>query len=200
MAEPVRPKRSIDDASWRRLYEAVTSDPSLEARVLELMMLTAMRVGDIFRLQRREALRGLREGELCVVQKRGRTRTFRIEEGSRAQVALQKLVDTWGAAGTPDVLHALADSGVYMTAYNRVDRRLKRIGEAAGIPGRWNTHRLRRTVATQTWRKTKDLRAVQSMLGHKNMTTSQIYVDELAPDELARLQGNVQDAFLGDDD
>lgn len=49
-----------------------------------------------------------------------------------------------------------------------------RVAAALGEP--WHTHSLRHRAATQWYRGTKDLRVVQKLLGHSEITTTQRYV------------------------
>jgi len=191
-----REHRSVDDESWRKLYALVTNSPVVEARVLEVMMITGLRIGDVLRFQRREVTAALGEGIFVFVQKGRRRRTFHLHDGP-LRGAIERLVAAW-PHGAPSVAHALVASGIYMSAYNRVDRFYKKL--AGSLPGRAHTHRLRRTVATQTWRETKDLRAVASMLGHATMITSQRYIDELAPDEIEETQSALHDKYMGEED
>ena len=71
----------------------------------------------------------------------------------------------------------------------RVTRRgfqaaLARAARAAGIPGRVSPHVLRHTFATRLVRAGASLRAVQILLGHKSLNTTQIYT-HVDPAELA---------------
>lgn len=59
------------------------------------------------------------------------------------------------------------------------------ITEQAGCPG-VTPHRLRHTVATIALRESLDLRGVQDLLGHSNITTTQLYTKVL-PDRLRSL-------------
>ncbi len=56
-----------------------------------------------------------------------------------------------------------------------------------------SVHALRHSYATELYRKTKDLRAVQKQLGHASITTTQIYADVTADD----LQNGVRGMWGG---
>jgi integrase len=44
------------------------------------------------------------------------------------------------------------------------------------LPDGWTAHSLRRTFATRTFQRSHDLRAVQLMLGHSSLATTQVYL------------------------
>lgn len=46
---------------------------------------------------------------------------------------------------------------------------------AAAMPGIWTMHKLRHRFATAAYRKTRNLRATQTMLGHASVATTEIY-------------------------
>jgi site-specific recombinase XerD len=52
---------------------------------------------------------------------------------------------------------------------------VKRRAEKAGIPKHVHPYMLRHTFATEIYRQTKDIRGVQKMLGHADLSTTMIY-------------------------
>lgn len=56
----------------------------------------------------------------------------------------------------------------------------KRIRIALGAP--WHTHSLRHRFATDVYQATKDIRAVQQLLGHSSISTTEVYILLLTDD------------------
>ena len=56
-----------------------------------------------------------------------------------------------------------------------VQLRLKRRARQSGVPANVHPHVLRHSFATHMLQSSGDLRAVQELLGHANIATTQIY-------------------------
>ena len=101
--------------------------------------------------------------------KGGRERLVPISDRARAAVA------RWSAHVPSDVLW-LFPSGKSHLSRIRLYQLVKEIAAAAGIaPERVSPHVLRHAFATHLLEGGADLRALQTMLGHADIATTQIY-------------------------
>jgi integrase len=189
--------RSFGDEEWRRLYQALRADDSIEGAVLLVLAETSLRVGDVLRLTRPRLTRGLDTGVITLEVKGGDDRLLHV---AGAPESWARLGTVW--RGCPGVTVAglvtegsSEDPTSRGAAYKRVARKLAAIGEATGATGRLNLHRLRRTVGVQALRAGGNLVAVQQLLGHKSIKTTEGYVDEARPQDVADLQRRVRETF-----
>lgn len=56
-------------------------------------------------------------------------------------------------------------------------------------------HDLRRTIATELYAHTKDLRAVQTLLGHRSMSSTILYIAPMDPDKLRSLMEELKPTY-----
>jgi integrase len=188
--ERVYEARSIEDAKWGELCAAVERDPSLAARVIEVITYTGLRIGDMLRLRRVDLERAVRFGIAIPLEVKG---------GKVRQIPPRGAVHAWTrllAAWPPEfatLAEAVCPSGnpsprAGGCAYRVVRDKLIEIG-ARVLPGsRVHLHRLRRTLAVQALRETGgDIFKVSELLGNTPQTAMK-YVDERDPEVAADLQ------------
>ena len=143
--------------------------------LLELLYATGMRVSELVGLPR-SVLRGDKR-VLTIKGKGGRERLVPLNATARA--ALDAFL---GVAGRFDNSEWLFPS---RSALGHVTRQgfaqdLKSIAEAAGIaPDRVSPHVLRHAFASHLLDRGADLRAVQQLLGHADISTTEIYTHVL---------------------
>jgi site-specific recombinase XerD len=71
------------------------------------------------------------------------------------------------------------DGHITRSAVHRV---WKEALEAAGLPTRWGVHATRHSYAVEVYRRTKDLRLTQRLLGHSSPTVTMVYASLLDDD------------------
>ena len=117
------------------------------------------------------------ESEVTVTGKGGRRRTVPV--GAQARKALGRWIAAradWLAAhrgADPRALFLSAKGG--RLANRTVQARLRRLAIERGIPAKVHPHVLRHSFASHLLQSSGDLRAVQELLGHASIATTQIY-------------------------
>ena len=166
-----------------------TPEECRDTAMVELMYATGLRVSELVGLE----LSGVNR-EVGYVMTRGKRDKQRLVPMGEA--ARQK-VDTYIQQARPLLLKHRPSSAVFIT---RLGRSLTRQGFwkilrgralRAGILTPLSPHMLRHSFATHLLDHGADLRAVQMMLGHTNITTTQVYTHV----ERIRLKQVHQDSF-----
>lgn len=117
------------------------------------------------------------ECEVTVTGKGGRRRSVPV--GSHARLALANWIvarDAWllsKPSADPRPLFLSRNGG--RLANRTVQARLKRLAIERGIPANVHPHVLRHSFASHLLQSSGDLRAVQELLGHASIATTQIY-------------------------
>jgi len=181
LIESPRAGRRIPDVLTERDVEALLAAPDPETplglrdlAMLELLYSAGLRVSELVELP--FAALHLEGGFLRVRGKGSKERLIPL--GERAATLIRAYVRGPRAALDPRLEVAalfLAEHGGAMTRHN-FWQRLRGIAVQAGIPAdRVHPHGLRHAFATHLLEHGADLRAVQAMLGHADISTTQIY-------------------------
>ncbi|MBE6365588.1 MAG: tyrosine recombinase XerC [Lentisphaerae bacterium] len=113
-----------------------------------------------------------------IIKVRGKGKKERLAVlGSPARKALREYLRFRNAAGgnrQPDAPLFLNQQGSRLTPRS-FQRNLKNYLATAGLPPDFTPHKLRHSFATHLLDAGADLRSVQEMLGHENLSTTQIY-------------------------
>lgn len=148
-------------------------DPWLAARdaaMFELLYSSGLRLAELVGLDVTEL--DLRAAEVVVTGKGRKTRIVPV--GRKAVTALARwlLLRAEKAGDCPAVF--VSERGTRI-APRAVQMRLARAGIVKGVPIHLHPHMLRHSFATHVLESSGDLRAVQEMLGHADIATTQIY-------------------------
>jgi len=175
-----RPGRRLPQAlsveQVQRLLEAGASESPQAARdraMFELLYSSGLRLAELVALDADDGRLDLKEGEVTVTGKGAKTRTVPV--GARAKEAL----GAW--LGVRAQLAAPGEEALFVGARGRriapgvVERALRHLAARQGVPGRLHPHMLRHSFASHVLQSSQDLRAVQELLGHASIATTQIY-------------------------
>src|SRR5580658_3273760 len=170
------------DAVERPLRERLLA--ARMACLIELVYASGLRVSEVLSLKKSAA-----SGKASLIAVSGKGNKERLAPLSRPALAAMKtfraLLDEAapGAAAGPWLFPGESESG-HMTR-QAFARDLKRVAAAAGIaPKRVSPHVLRHAFASHLLHNGADLRVVQDLLGHADISTTQIYTHVL--DERAK--------------
>ena len=186
------PKSLSEDEVSKLLAAADAMQPTaLSLRLvamIEILYATGIRVSELVQLQVSQFRR--RPDSIFVVGKGGRERLVPLGSAAkRAAADWLSLRDATSGYALSEYMFpsetATADGGA-MTR-QQFSRLLKSIAVAAQIdPRRVTPHKIRHSFATHMLNRGADLRSLQTMLGHADITTTQIYTSS-RPDRLAGL-------------
>ena len=144
-----------------------------ERTMLELMYASGLRVSELVELKMLEL--SLNDGVLRVTGKGAKTRL--VPFGQQARVWIERYLKE--ARGV--ILNGQVDDALFVTARGGPMTRqmfwvvIKKQAQKAGITAPLSPHTLRHAFATHLLNHGADLRVVQLLLGHSDISTTQIY-------------------------
>ena len=141
--------------------------------IAELFYSTGMRLSELHDLDLAQVAGG--QTEVTVNGKGGRQRIVMI--GSKAQAALKAWLEQRPSAASPGENALFVGRNGQRATRAIIGQRLKLWAQRAGLGTHLHPHRLRHSFATHLLSETGDLRAVQEMLGHAHLSTTQIYTN-----------------------
>lgn len=190
--KPLPKALGVDDAVQLASFSDDQAWPWIEARdaaITELLYSSGLRVAELVGLDMQASAdssklgRGwvdAQAGEVHVQGKGGKRRSVPV--GAMAAQALQRwLAQRSAGLPGPAALAAEQDSALFIGRNGRrltaqsVWLRLRERGQRAGLAVSVHPHVLRHSFASHMLQSSGDLRAVQELLGHASISTTQIY-------------------------
>jgi integrase/recombinase XerD len=185
--QPPRTPKTLSEAQVEALLAAPDVNVPLGLRdrtMLELMYASGLRVSELVLLKSIEL--GMNEGVLRITGKGSKTRLVPFGEEARAWI------ERYLKEGRPAILHGQADDALFVTARGGAMTRqmfwtlIKKYALKAAINAPLSPHTLRHAFATHLLNHGADLRVVQLLLGHADISTTQIYT-HVAHERLKKL-------------
>ena len=173
-AKPLPKALSVEQAE-RLLGADGASSPWLlrDRAMFELLYSSGLRLAELVALDIGDGRLDIAQGEVTVTGKGSKTRTVPV--GAKAREALR----AWLSVRN-DVAGA-HEKALFVGARGRrispgvVGSRLNAWAKRRGLSAHVHPHMLRHSFATHVLQSSQDLRAVQEMLGHASISTTQVY-------------------------
>ena len=152
-------------------FSATTPLAVRDRAIMELFYSSGLRLAELLALELGDI--DLNDATVRVTGKGGKTRVVPI--GRQARGALQDWLQTRAAMTTLEQSALfIARNGTRLHARS-VQQRLRQWALQRGLDTRVHPHLLRHSCASHLLESSGDLRAVQELLGHANISTTQIY-------------------------
>jgi site-specific recombinase XerD len=164
-----------------RLFNVVDPKDEIGLRdrtILEVLFSTGLRVSELVSLNKEQV--NIQSGEFGVIGKGGKARVVFLSKHAKNWLTryLTKRTDPYRPLfirySGPKGKEGLTDERLRLSVRS-IERMIDKYRKKAGILFRIGPHVLRHSYATDLLTHGADLRSVQEMLGHKNISTTQIY-------------------------
>ncbi len=185
--QPPRFPKTLSELQVESLLAAPDTHEPLGLRdrtMLELMYASGLRVSELVNLKTIEL--GMNEGVLRITGKGNKTRLVPFGEEARSWI------DQYLKEARAQILGKQVDDALFVTARGGAMTRqmfwvlVKKYALLAGINAPLSPHTLRHAFATHLLNHGADLRVVQLLLGHADISTTQIYT-HVARERLKKL-------------
>jgi len=169
---PRRLPKTLDVDQTTRLLDWDSDDPLAirDRAIMELLYSSGLRLSELLSLEVSDL--DLKDGMVRVTGKGRKTRVVPV--GRHARSALQQWLGIRATFTTQASVLFLSRRGERL-APRTVQQRLQQWGSKRGLPMRLHPHMLRHSCASHVLESSSDLRAVQELLGHADIATTQIY-------------------------
>ena len=171
-ARPLPKALSVEAA--QRLLDGELEEKSpltlQDAAMFELLYSSGLRVGELTALNLSDEPD---KGEVTVTGKGSKTRTVPV--GAKARDALKRWLSLRDKIAAPHEKALFVGARGKRISPSRVWQRLTRWAKRRGLAENVHPHMLRHSFASHMLQSSQDLRAVQEMLGHASISTTQVY-------------------------
>ncbi|MEO6185372.1 MAG: tyrosine recombinase XerC [Steroidobacteraceae bacterium] len=176
---PKRLPRTLDADQMARVLEPAPGapppgDPRLVTRdlaIMELLYSSGLRLAELTGLDL-DAL-DLADRTVRVTGKGNKTRIVPV--GAQAVAAIRRWLTLRAALVKPDETAVFVGQNGRRLGARAIQLRLAQVARQQGLPVKLHPHLFRHSFATHLLESSHDLRGVQEMLGHADISTTQVY-------------------------
>lgn len=167
--------KSVDVDWMQRLLEQPinTWQDQRDQAIFELLYSAGLRVSECAELDLSPGLDELSSGWVRVFGKGQKERLAPV--GRKAIEAIKEWVAIRNQYAKEDEQAVFVNQRGNRLSVRSIQTQLDKRTQQAGLPTKMSPHRLRHACATHVLESSGDLRAVQEILGHANLSTTQIY-------------------------
>ncbi len=164
--------RPLDVDVLARFLDTPHDESPLACRdqaMLELLYSSGLRLAELAALETGD----LDNHRVRVMGKGGKPR--QVPVGRRAQAALAAWQPHRHMLAAADEMALFVSQRGQRLGHRAIQQRLAQLAVTRGLPEHLHPHRLRHSFASHLLESSQDLRAVQELLGHANLSTTQVY-------------------------
>jgi integrase/recombinase XerC len=169
------PKALSVESTEQLLNEEAQDQPAMirDRAMFELLYSSGLRLGELIALNVGDGRLDLRQGEVTVTGKGAKTRTVPV--GAKAREALAAWMSVRNGVAVSHEKALFVGARGRRISPGLVGSRLSAWAKRRGLKERVHPHMLRHSFASHVLQSSQDLRAVQEMLGHASISTTQVY-------------------------
>jgi integrase/recombinase XerC len=168
------PKALSPEAAGQLLDAPAETPPEVRDKAMfELAYSSGLRLAELVSLDLAHADAIRRDAEVTVTGKGGKTRSVPV--GAKARAAIEGWLQARAVLARAGVPALFVGARGERIAAGVVRARLAQWARRAGLLVHVHPHVLRHSFATHVLQSSGDLRAVQEMLGHSSISTTQVY-------------------------
>ncbi|PXX92830.1 tyrosine recombinase XerC [Halomonas heilongjiangensis] len=170
--QPRHLPKPLDADQLAQFLDAPHDDSPLGRRdqaMLELFYSSGLRLAELAALD----LGDLQPRRVRVLGKGRKPR--QVPVGSRARQALDAWLEVRGRLAIDGEPALFVGARGARLGHRAIQKRLNELARARGLAEHLHPHRLRHSFASHLLESSQDLRAVQELLGHANLATTQVY-------------------------
>jgi integrase/recombinase XerC len=165
--------KNLDVDEVGQLLEVNEDDPLAirDRAMMELMYGAGLRLAELVSINVKDV--GLSSGEIRVVGKGDKER--KVPFTGMAAEWVSKWLRVRPSLANSDELGLFVSKLGVRISHRNVQKRMAEWGQKQAVASHISPHKLRHSFATHMLESSNNLRAVQELLGHENISTTQIY-------------------------